>query len=43
MESVETSRQSKVSKLDMATTIQEDVVGLDITTKSQYLGGDPFA
>jgi hypothetical protein len=37
MESVETSRQSKVSKLDMSSTIQEDVVGLNITTKSQYL------
>jgi hypothetical protein len=40
METVETSRQPKVSKLDMATTIQEDVVRLNITTKSQYLCGE---
>ena len=36
MESVETSRQSEVCELDMATTIQEDIIGLDITTESQY-------
>lgn len=32
---VETSREAKVCKLDMPTTIEEDVIGLDITVLDQ--------
>lgn len=41
MESVETRRQAKISQLDVTTTVQKNVVGLDVTVSEsvRFQGG----